>query len=276
MRRGFVDTPDGQIHYVSDGAGDPVVLLHPSPHSWNFYVHTIPVLAPHFRVIAMDTMGYGDSDRPNPPYTEMIQYARGVTWLLDGLGIERAHIVGYLTGAEIATEVAAAFPERVEKLVLSEVFNWNTESRRAVHERIHSIVEPRADGSHLLELWNKHAGAVDLIGLDMLSLFFLNLYKVNLGPQPVDAYGHMGWDGAAPWVMCRYPFWDRVVLIEAPTLVLHNEGGDLVRANPTIVEKMKNATGKLLPKQHRIGPLERDGLWAKTVRDFLLGQPLAT
>ncbi len=137
MRRGFVDTPDGQIHYLEEGSGDPVVLLHPSPHSSNFFYHTIPVLSPHLRVIAMDSMGYGDSDRPSPPYTEMIQYARSVTWLLDGLGIEKAHIVGFLTGAEVATEVGAAFPDRVNKLVLSEVFNWNTDSRRAVHQKLH-------------------------------------------------------------------------------------------------------------------------------------------
>ena len=55
MRRGFVDSPDGQIHYVVEGAGPPVVLLHPSPHSWNFYTYTIPVLAEQFQVIAMDT-----------------------------------------------------------------------------------------------------------------------------------------------------------------------------------------------------------------------------
>ncbi|GIW09463.1 MAG: epoxide hydrolase [Dehalococcoidia bacterium] len=271
MRRGFVDTPDGQVHYVTEGSGEPVVLLHPSPHSWNFFWHTIPVLAERFRVIAMDTMGYGDSDRPNPPYTEMIQYARSVTWLLDGLGLERAHLVGHLTGAEIATEVAAAFPERVGRLVLSEVFNWNTESRRAVHERLHWWVPPSADGSHLLALWNRHASRVDQIGLDTLERFFLNLYKVNVGEQPT-VYGTMGWDGAAPWVMCRYPFWERVVLIEAPTLVLHGEDGDLVRANPTVVARMKNAIGRLYPKENRIGPLAPRSAWSMLVRDFLTGE----
>ncbi|MFN8532738.1 MAG: alpha/beta fold hydrolase [Dehalococcoidia bacterium] len=273
MRRGFVDTPDGQIHYLEEGSGDPVVLLHPSPHSSNFFYHTIPVLSPHLRVIAMDSMGYGDSDRPSPPYTEMIQYARSVTWLLDGLGIEKAHIVGFLTGAEVATEVGAAFPDRVNKLVLSEVFNWNTDSRRAVHQKLHFAFPPSEDGAFLLSLWNRHSQRIDLIGMDMALRLFLNQFKVNLWDQP-EQYGTMGWDGAAPWVMCRYPFWDRVVLIDAPTLVLHNEAGDLVRANPMIAERMKNATAKLGSKENRAGPMEPNSEWAHLVCDFLLGKPL--
>lgn len=269
IRRGFVDSPDGQIHYVTSGSGDPVIFLHPSPHSWNFFTRAIPVIAQRFQFIGMDTMGYGDSARPPKPYTEMIEYARSVTWLMDGLGLEKASVVGHLTGSEIATEVGAAFPERVDKLVLSEVFNWDKPSRRAVHENIHRIVEAKPDGSHLLEMWNKYANR-GAMNLETVQLLFLNLYKVNLGPQPVETYGHMGWDGSAPWVMCHYPFWDRVGLIKAPTLVLHAEAGELLRIQSKMLEKIERSKGKLCPSSNRGGPLDHDSAWSHIVTEYLL------
>ncbi|NIR58682.1 MAG: alpha/beta hydrolase, partial [Gammaproteobacteria bacterium] len=87
------------------------------------------------------------SDRPPEPYTTLHDFAQAVVWLMDGLGLERSSVYGLLTGSEIAVEVAAGWPERVEKLVLEEVFNWNTPSRRAVHERIHHYFPEQRDGS---------------------------------------------------------------------------------------------------------------------------------
>ena len=118
MRRAFADTPGGQIHYRTAGSGRPVLLLHQTPRSSDEYRDVIPLLARDFRAIAMDTIGYGDSYRP--AWTCGIEdYAAGARDLLDALGVARAAVVGHHTGAVIAMELAAAWPERVERLVLS-------------------------------------------------------------------------------------------------------------------------------------------------------------
>lgn len=268
MKRGFVDCPDGQIHYVTEGSGPPVVLLHSSPHSWNQYFTVLPMFAEHFQVVAMDTMGYGDSSRPNPPYTELAQYAQAVAWLIEGLGFDRAHVVGHLTGSEIATEVGAGHGDRLDRLVLSEVFNWDTPTRRAVHERIHTSYEFKPDGSHLTKMWERYARRIEMFGMEHMERMFFNLYRVNRGEQPA-VYGGMGWDGSAPWNMCRYPLWDRVGLITAPTLLLHSENSDLRRIQPKLAGAIVNSTTGSYKSSNMSGPLEYPEDWSGKIIDFL-------
>ncbi|MGB1880892.1 MAG: alpha/beta fold hydrolase, partial [Gammaproteobacteria bacterium] len=57
-----------RLHYVSAGAGEPVVLLHGWPQSWFEWRLVIPLLSPHYRVIAPDLRGLGDSSRPAAGY----------------------------------------------------------------------------------------------------------------------------------------------------------------------------------------------------------------
>src|SRR5262245_61691390 len=94
VRRAFVDTPDGQIHYVTAGAGRPVLLLHQTPRSWDEYRDVIPILARERRVIAMDTIGYGESYKPSRR-SEIEDYARGAVTLLHGLDLAAPAVVGH-------------------------------------------------------------------------------------------------------------------------------------------------------------------------------------
>ena len=71
-------------------------------------------------MIAMDTIGYGESYKP-AGRCDIEDYARGAVALLDGLGIASSAVVGHHTGAVIAMELAASHPDRVERLVLSVV-----------------------------------------------------------------------------------------------------------------------------------------------------------
>jgi len=118
MMKGYINTADGQIHYRTAGSGDPLLLLHQAPMSLADFDNIIPILAASFQVVAMDSLGHGNSD--NLPYEFGIEdYARNVISFLDGLGIGKTNIAAHHTGAMIAVEVAAAYPERVDKLVIS-------------------------------------------------------------------------------------------------------------------------------------------------------------
>ena len=144
MRRGYVDSPDGQIHYREAGEGEPVIILHPTPMSSRALIPLIEATAAQgFRAIGMDTMGYGESDRPKKPYTTMGEFAQSVVWLMDGLGIDKANLLAGLTGSQIALQVAADFPDRVKSVVTQEAFN----RRRGSHPRaVRAIGMGRTEG----------------------------------------------------------------------------------------------------------------------------------
>jgi pimeloyl-ACP methyl ester carboxylesterase len=118
-RRGYADTAFGQIHYRERGDGRPVLLLHQTASSSVMWERAMRCFPDGLRLIAMDTPGFGESDGPGVlPEDGLGYYARRVAGLLDALGLQRASIVGHHTGAMIAAELAAAHPDRVERLVL--------------------------------------------------------------------------------------------------------------------------------------------------------------
>ena len=121
MRRGYADTPVGQIHYRELGGGPPLLLLHMTASSSALFERVAPLLAEGRRVIAMDTPGFGLSDPPPGPDGAIEHYGRAVVGLLDALGIDAADVVGFHTGATIALELATVAPARVGRLVLSAV-----------------------------------------------------------------------------------------------------------------------------------------------------------
>jgi len=115
------DLGDVRLHYVTTGAGFPVVLLHGWPQSWYEWRHVIPGLAARFRVIAPDLRGLGDSSRPADGYDK--RTVGGDIWRLvsDVLGIGEFHLVGHDWGGPTAYAIAAAHPQAVRKLVILDV-----------------------------------------------------------------------------------------------------------------------------------------------------------
>ncbi|MBD0266361.1 MAG: alpha/beta fold hydrolase, partial [Tolypothrix sp. Co-bin9] len=113
IKREFLDTEDGQILYRIGGEGKPLLLLHQNPRSSDEFVELMSILAKTRRVIAMDFLGLGDSDKP-PRLYSIQDYAKTVIALLDELGISSTSILGNHTGAFVAGEVAVAYPQRVD------------------------------------------------------------------------------------------------------------------------------------------------------------------
>ncbi len=113
----FVPTPEGNIHFVSQGSGYPLVLLHPVGTSTWAWSGVIDALSEHYTCYAFDMLGHGQSDKP-PRDFNLPDYARSLDHACQVLNIHRAHVVGNSVGALLAVETAASFPERVDKLVL--------------------------------------------------------------------------------------------------------------------------------------------------------------
>ncbi|MFN8535812.1 MAG: alpha/beta hydrolase [Dehalococcoidia bacterium] len=122
VSRGYVQTPDGAIHYRRAGRDGPtLVLFHESPLSSVIFHRALPLLGEKLQVWALDTPGYGQSDPPPAPL-EIPDYGRRLLQAIDALGIDRFAVGGGHTGASLAIEVAAlAGPERISCAVLSGV-----------------------------------------------------------------------------------------------------------------------------------------------------------
>ncbi|MDD9907867.1 MAG: alpha/beta hydrolase [Rhodospirillaceae bacterium] len=117
MMRDFAKTAEGRIYFEETGAGPALILLHPSPQSSRVYWRLMPVLAERFRVIAVDTLGFGRSD-PLPDGITMERLGGSVGAVMTELRIEQAHLFGFHTGNKIAAAIAANWPDRVDRLVL--------------------------------------------------------------------------------------------------------------------------------------------------------------
>lgn len=62
----FIEINGSNIHYIEEGAGDPIVFIHGNPTSSYLWRNIIPSLTPHGRCIALDLIGMGKSDKPEP------------------------------------------------------------------------------------------------------------------------------------------------------------------------------------------------------------------
>ncbi len=114
----FVNLPLGRCHMVEAGEGPPLILLHGFLYSTFMWEPVMARLAEHFRVIAVDLMGWGYSARDDRRDYNYALYARQLQQLMDALGIERASIVGQSIGGGTAIRFAAQHRDRVERLVL--------------------------------------------------------------------------------------------------------------------------------------------------------------
>ncbi|MDJ0616765.1 MAG: alpha/beta hydrolase [Calothrix sp. MO_192.B10] len=206
IKRAFLDTEDGQILYRIGGEGEPLLLLHMNPRSSDEFREVMPIFAQKRRVIAMDFMGFGDSDKPPRMYS-IADYAKNAIALLDELDIKKTSIFGNHTGAFVAGEVAAAYPERVEKLVLSSADIFDEQGKAALLSRFEKGFQIKADGSHLMERWQARAAYVGSAELNHRWVL-----------DDMKCFGHPLY---AVWAVADYCLdaKERFSLIKCPTLI---------------------------------------------------------
>ena len=106
-----------RIHYFAGGKGEPLVLVHGLGSSALDFVFLMPGLAREHRVLALDLLGYGASDRPDVDYSVTLETGI-LRQFLDARGLSRVDLAGLSMGGWIALDFTAQSPERVRRLVL--------------------------------------------------------------------------------------------------------------------------------------------------------------
>lgn len=116
IARHRVNLDGADLVYEEAGTGEPLILVHGLVGSTRWWAKNVPSLAAHFRVLAVDLIGFGGSHGDQP--FDLSAAAGYLARWMDELGIARVNIVGHSMGGFIAADLAAAHPDRVQRLVL--------------------------------------------------------------------------------------------------------------------------------------------------------------
>ena len=121
MRGEFIDLSGARLYYYAAGtrgSGNPVVFIHGFPTSGHLWSDVVPLMPAGHRLVVLDLLGYGRSDRPLSRAVDATAHADRVIALLDELRIDRACIVGHGFGGGVAQSIAVRQPGRVSHLCL--------------------------------------------------------------------------------------------------------------------------------------------------------------
>jgi aminoacrylate hydrolase len=106
------------LYYEEHGVGAPLILSAGLGGSGNYWLPNLPAFAAEYRVILYDHRGTGRSDRALPDDVTVGQMGDDLLALVDGLGLEKASIVGHAAGGVAGLAAALKAPERIDRLVL--------------------------------------------------------------------------------------------------------------------------------------------------------------
>jgi 2-hydroxy-6-oxonona-2,4-dienedioate hydrolase/4,5:9,10-diseco-3-hydroxy-5,9,17-trioxoandrosta-1(10),2-diene-4-oate hydrolase len=107
-----------KIHYLEAGQGAPVVFIHGTGGEGARWMPQLRELSADFRVIAVDLIGFGSSDKPLTQYHNGV-FAEFVAGALKAIGVQKASFVGQSAGANIVLYLAIHYPQLVDKIVLA-------------------------------------------------------------------------------------------------------------------------------------------------------------
>ncbi|HEY9879817.1 MAG TPA: alpha/beta hydrolase [Leptolyngbyaceae cyanobacterium] len=113
----YVETNHIRLHYVTQGEGELVILLHSVMEFWYSWRHQLPALSRRFRVVVPDLRGCNDSEKPNNGY-DLDTLSQDILGLMQSLGYSRAHIVGHAWGGTLAWHLAQKMPGAVYRLAV--------------------------------------------------------------------------------------------------------------------------------------------------------------
>jgi len=255
----FADSTGPRIAYESSGEGPALLLMQGIGYARWSWDPIVPALAERFRVLNFDNRGIGESDVPPPPYTSR-QLAEDGIAVLDDAGVDRAHVLGASLGGMAAQELAAGFPERVDKLVLACTTPGGASALPMPAQTVALMQEaaalaPEVAMKRFVE--NALAPHADASLVD-------DLYarRVANPPDPV------GWQGQAAAGMS---FDGSALEIAAPTLILHGTEDAVVDPGNAalLAERIPGARVELFSGCGHLFFWEQPERFAETVAEFL-------
>lgn len=253
-----------EVRGRDDAAAPPLVLVHGLGYARPGWGPFPEALADDHRLVLLDNRGIGDSDVPPGPYTAE-QMAGDVVAVLDELSLERVHLLGTSLGGMICQEVAAAWPERVQRLVLV--------ASTPGGARAHPMPQVTVD------LLQRMPDMEPLAALRAAVENALSPASRAADPELVDRIVRMrlavaqepaGWQAQAA-AGTTYDGVGSLGRISAPTLIVHGEDDQVLDpANADVLaELLADARVCRLPDVGHLAPWEAPRALGRLVTDFL-------
>jgi len=261
---GFADANGARLYYEVYGEGEPLLLIPGLGLNHLSWADEVPVYAPEFKVIVFDPRGTGQSSFPEGVEPSMALLADDAAALLDSLGVDAAHVLGWSLGGMVAQEMALRHPEKIRSLILGASTPGGPHSVPSEDWAVAAFTAFLTQGvtaPNFLEallspayLADHHSEAVAYVE------------RLNAGPAtPLQV------TMAQVQAMTGHDTYDRLPSITAPTLVIHGADDRLVPAENAriLAERIPGAELILVEgTRHLVAP-EKPAEVHAAVLDFL-------
>ena len=119
LQHKFTDVNGIRLHYVEQGKGELVILLHGWPEFWYSWRKQIPELAKHFHVVAPDQRGFNESAKPASASEYKIEtVTKDIVELIEKTGHTKATVIAHDWGGAVGYELGMNYPEKLNKLII--------------------------------------------------------------------------------------------------------------------------------------------------------------
>lgn len=229
------------INYEIRGSGDWLVLIGGyASGNWQAWGAHLTELAKHYRVLAFDNRGVGESDAPDYPYTTSMM-AHDTLKLMDELGIERAHVLGKSLGGCIAQWVALQQPARIRSLAMTS-----------------TMARPGARAAQMVKWWLATAQGCGYEALfpGLLTYFYTSEYfeanksaleraaqNLIVAPRPLAGFLNTG------HAVLTHDTWERLPEIDVPSLLICGADDIITTARHSrdMAQRMPRARAHIVP-----------------------------
>ena len=255
-----------ELHYRETGDGPPLVWVMGTGmngDAWHRY--QVPEFSSSYRCITFDLRGSGRSECPDGPYSAAL-LAEDLVGLLDHLGIDDAHFVGFSLGAATLQELALSHPQRTRSVVL--MSTWSSTARehhvrRHYESRIYALRHADMEVFKKFAFWMWAPSTLDERYEDLVELeAFLGTVS---GARDVSGYiGHFAADLAHETL-------DRLPRIACPVLVVHGDEDLITRPayNQRVAAAIPGARLVEVPRAGHLAYLEQPEAMNAAIRTFL-------
>jgi epoxide hydrolase 4 len=195
---GTLDSDGVKIHYVSQGKGPLVVLIHGFPDFWYSWRNQMPALAEHFHVVAIDQRGYNLSDKPDKVEDYALPKLVGdVDAVLKHFKQDKAIIVGHDWGGIVAWTFAMMHPEKTDRLIIV-----NLPHPKGLARELANNPEQQKNSQYARNF--QQPNAAKLVTAEML-VPFLKIKDPEVSKKYLEAFKRSSMEGMLNYYKANYP-----------------------------------------------------------------------
>jgi pimeloyl-ACP methyl ester carboxylesterase len=272
MEKSRVSIRQGEIAYVCQGKGEPILLLHGTVTSAYLWRHVLPLLAQGFTVYAFDLLGYGDSSKPLTADLSVRAQVEYVAEVMVKLRLTHVTAVGHDIGGGVIQLLALNRPELVRRLVLVDSVAYDSWPA----PEIDRLKDPAWD--QIMETLDLRKGFRKALQRGIFHQERVTDTLVAEYTRPLD-----GLEGRRAYLRCARALNNRDILIRAaeierlplPVLILWGEADDYqdVKYGQRLADRLPSARLVILKEAGHFLPEDQPEEIARFIREFIQQTP---